>query len=133
MLVGERPIVGLTGGTPRGGMALDKALRAQGVSHRSERIVKETVGRALAAEPDDRFAAVDEFAARLRETVGRRLGPRPRPPPLPGKAGLLGGATGPAPGTRPLGLVGGRAPPLDPGRGAGHGVAKTSRGRHPRP
>ena len=116
MLVGEPPIVGLTGGTPRGGTALDKALRAQGVSHRSERIVKETVGRALAAEPDDRFAAVDEFAARLRETVGRRLVPRLRLPRLPWKAVLLGGATVAALGTAGVLLLGNRAPPLDPRR-----------------
>src|SRR5216110_4087835 len=69
MLVGEPPLVGLSGGTPRGGAALDTVLRAQRVSHRSERAVKETVARALAAEPDERFASVNEFAARLREAV----------------------------------------------------------------
>src|SRR5881296_3679852 len=76
MLVGEPPFLGLAGGTPRGGTALDTVLRAQRVSHRSERAVKETVARALAAEPDDRFASVAEFAAGLREAMGRRLIPR---------------------------------------------------------
>src|SRR5256712_4671725 len=71
MLVGEPPLVGLAGGTPRGGTALDKALRAQGVSHRSERIVKETVGRALAAEPDDRLAAGARVPASLRDGGSR--------------------------------------------------------------
>jgi len=37
MLVGEPPLVGLSGGTPRGGAALDTVLRAQRVSHRSRR------------------------------------------------------------------------------------------------
>src|SRR2546426_12436136 len=63
MLVGEPPFLGLAGGTPRGGTALDTVLRAQRVSHRSQRVVKETVARALAAEPGDRFASVDEVAA----------------------------------------------------------------------
>src|SRR2546430_14966093 len=83
MLVGEPPFLGLAGGTPRGGTALDTVLRAQRVSHRSQRVVKETVARALAAEPDDRFASVNEFAARLPEAVGRRLVPRLRAPPGP--------------------------------------------------
>jgi eukaryotic-like serine/threonine-protein kinase len=116
MLVGEPPIVGLTGGTPRGGAAVDKVLRAQRVSHRNERIVKETIGRALAAEPDDRFASVDEFAARLRETVGRRLVPRLRLPQLPWKAVLLGGATVATLGAASVVLLGKRAPRLDPRR-----------------
>src|SRR3989449_9233673 len=75
MLVGEAPILGLAGGAPRGGTALDKGLRAQRVSHRNERVGKETIARALAAEPDDRFASVNEFVARLREAVGPRLVP----------------------------------------------------------
>jgi eukaryotic-like serine/threonine-protein kinase len=116
MLVGEPPIVGLTGGTPRGSTAVDKVLRAQRVSHRNERIVKETIGRALAAEPDDRFASVAEFAARLRETVGRRLVPRLRLPQLPWKAVLLGGATVAALGAASVVFLGKRAPPLDPRR-----------------
>src|SRR5258708_986482 len=62
MLVGEAPFLGLTGGSPRGGTALDKVLRAQGVSHRSERAVKETVARALAPEPADRFPAAASLA-----------------------------------------------------------------------
>src|SRR3989475_1009680 len=85
MLVGEPPFLGLAAGTPRGGTALDTVLRAQRVSHRSERAVKETVARALAAEPDDRFASVSEFAARLREPAGRRLVPRLRLPQVPWK------------------------------------------------
>src|SRR6266705_3965426 len=116
MLVGEPPIVGLTGGTPRGSTAVDKVLRAQRVSHRNERIVKETIGRALAAEPDDRFASVSEFTARLREAVGRRLIPRLRLPQVRWKALLLGGATVAALGTASVVLLGKRAPALDPRR-----------------
>ena len=116
MLVGEPPIVGLSGGTPRGSTAVDKVLRAQRVSHRNERIVKETIGRALAAEPDDRFASVSEFTARLREAVGRRLIPRLRLPQVRWKALLLGGATVAALGTASVVLLGKRAPALDPRR-----------------
>ena len=116
MLVGEAPIVGLTGGTPRGGTALDKVLRAQGVSHRNERIVKETVARALAAEPNDRFGSVDEFVVRLREAVGRRLMPRLRLPHVRWKTVLLGGATVAALGAAVAILLGRRAPALDPRR-----------------
>jgi len=116
MLIGEAPIVGLTGGTPRGSTALDKVLRAQRVSHRAERVVKETIGRALAAEPDDRFASVSEFTARLREAVGRRLVPRLRLPQVRWKALLVGGATVAALATASVMLLGKRAPSLDPRR-----------------
>src|SRR6267142_4359080 len=115
MLVGEPPFLGLGGGT-RGGTALDKVLRAQRVSHRSERAVKETIARALAAEPDDRFSSVDEFAAGLREAVGRRLLPRLRLPRVRWQAVLLAGVTVAALGTATLVLRGRRAPPLDPRR-----------------
>src|SRR5438876_421385 len=71
MLVGEPPLVGLSGGTPRGGAVLDTVLQAQRVSHRSERLIKQTIGRALAAEPDERFASVDQFAASLRDVLSR--------------------------------------------------------------
>src|SRR2546426_11204726 len=80
MLVGEPPLVGLSGGTPRGGGPLRTVLRAQRVSHGSERLLEETIARALAAEPDDRFASVDEVAAGLREAGRRRPGPRLRLP-----------------------------------------------------
>src|SRR5258706_369618 len=91
MLVGEAPFLGLTGGSARGGTALDKVLRAQGVSHRSERAVKETVARARAPEPGDRFGSVDELATRLRDAVSRRL--VLRPPQARWKAALLGVVT----------------------------------------
>src|SRR3989442_1259318 len=116
MLVGEPPFLGLAGGTPRGGTALDTVLRAQRVSHRSERAVKETVARALAAEPDDRFASVNEFAARLREAAGPRLVPRLRLPPVPWKPVLLGGATVAVLVTAFAVLPRRRAPALDPRR-----------------
>src|SRR5437762_9929576 len=73
MRVGEPALVGLAGGTPRGGAVLDTVLQGQRVSHRSERLIKQTIGRALAAEPDERFASVDEFVASLRDVVS--LGP----------------------------------------------------------
>src|SRR5437867_8827622 len=116
MLVGEPPVLGLAGGTPRGGTALDRVLRAQRVGHRSERAVKETVARALAAEPDERFASVNEFAARLREAVGRRLVPRLRLPRVRWQAALLGGATAAALGTAAVVVLGKRPSALDPRR-----------------
>jgi len=115
-LVGEPPFLGLAGGTPRGGTALDRVLRAQRVSHRSERAVKQTVARALAAEPDDRFASVAEFAAGLREAMGRRLIPRWRLPQVHWQAVLLGGAAVAALGAAAVVLLGRRAPALDPRR-----------------
>src|SRR2546422_7807032 len=57
MLVGEPPLVGLAGGTPRGGAGVDTGLRAPRVGHPSERLVQETITRARAAEPGARFAS----------------------------------------------------------------------------
>ena len=114
MLVGEPPLVGLSGGTPRGGAALDTVLRAQRVSHRSERSIKETIGRALAAEADDRYASVDEFAAGLRDAASRR--PPLRLPRVGPRAVLLGGATAAVLATAGVLLLGNRAPALDPRR-----------------
>ncbi len=114
MLVGEAPFLGLTGGSPRGGTALDKVLRAQGVSHRTERAVKETVARALAPEPGDRFGSVDELSTRLREAVSRRL--VPRLPEARWKVALLGGVTLAALGLVAVALLGKRPPALDPRR-----------------
>ena len=116
MLVGEPPLVGLAGGTPRGGTALDTVLRAQRVSHRSERSIKETIAHALAAEPDDRYASVDQFASGLRDAVSRRPVLRLRLPRVGRKALLLGGATAAALGTAGVLLLGNRAPALDPRR-----------------
>jgi len=116
MLVGEPPILGLTGGKAHGGAALDAVLRAQRLSHHTERVVKETITRALAPEPADRFASVDQFAAGLRDAVSRRLVPRLRLPHLRWKAVLLGGATVAAIGTAGVVLLGRRAPALDPRR-----------------
>jgi len=114
MLVGEPPLVGFAGGTPRGGTALDTALRAHG--HRTERLVKETIARALAAEPDERFASVNDFAAALRDAVSRRPILRFRRPRLGWKAALLGGATAAALLTAGVLLLGKRARALDPRR-----------------
>ena len=116
MLVGEPPLVGLAGGTPHGGAPLDAVLRAQRVSHRTERLVKDTIARALAPEPDDRFASVDEFATGLREAVGRRLVPRLRLPRVRWKPLLLGGAAVAVLGTAFVVLLGRRPPALDPRR-----------------
>src|SRR3989454_3667060 len=62
MLVGEPPLVGLAGGTPRGGAALDTVLGGQRVGHRSERSNKETIAHPLAAEPGARYGSGDQFA-----------------------------------------------------------------------
>jgi serine/threonine-protein kinase len=116
MLVGEPPLVGLGGATPRGGTVLDTVLRAQRVSHRSERLVKETIARALAAEPDDRFPSVDEFAAGLRDAVSRRSVLRLPLPRVSRKAVLFGAATAAALGTAGVLLLGTRTPALNPRR-----------------
>ena len=116
MLVGEPPFLGLGGGTARGGTAVDRVLRAQRVGHSTERVVKETIARALAAEPDDRFASIDELVASLREAVGRRLIPRLRLPQVRWKAVLLGGATVAALGAAAVVMLGKRAPVLNPRR-----------------
>src|SRR5256884_133432 len=121
MLVGEPPLVGLAGGTPHGGAPLDAVLRAQRVSHRTERLVKDTIARALAPEPDARFASVDEFATGLREAVGRRLVPRLRLPRVRWKPLLLGGAAVAVLGTAFVGLLGRRPPAPDPRRVMGAG------------
>ena len=115
MLVGEAPLVGLAGGMPRGGAGLDTVLRAQRVSHRSERLIKQTIGRALATEPDDRFASVAELAASLRRVVSRRplFG---LPLPRLSRKVLLRGAAVAALGTAGVLLLGKRAPPLNPQR-----------------
>jgi len=112
MLVGEPPLLRLAGKTPHGGAALDAVLRAQRVSHRSERFVKEIITRALAPEPDDRFVSVDEFVARLREVLGGGL----RLPRVPWKAVLLLGAAAAAIGVVGAVILGRRAPALDPRR-----------------
>src|SRR5256885_7809621 len=80
MLVGEAPFLGLTGGSPRGGTALDKGLRAQGGSPRIERAGKETPAPALPPEARDRFRSVGEPSTRLPEAGCPRRGP---PPPRP--------------------------------------------------
>src|SRR5205823_11965608 len=82
----------------RGGAVLDTVLQGQRVSHRSERLIKQTIGRALAAEPDERFASVDEFVASLRDVVslGPVLGMRL---PRVSRKVVLGGATVAALGT----------------------------------
>ncbi len=116
MLVGQPPLVGLAGGTARGGAPLRTVLRAQRVSHGSERLLEETIARALAAEPDDRFASAAEFAAGLREAVRRRWLPRLRLPRVGWRSALLGGATAAAVGMASVVLLGKRAPALDPRR-----------------
>src|SRR3989442_8801628 len=116
MLVGEPPLVGLSGGTPRGGGPLRTVLRTQRVSHGSERLLEETIARALAADADDRFASVGEFAAGLREAVRRRSVPRLRLPRVGWRRALLGGATAAAVGMAGVVLLAKRAPALDPRR-----------------
>src|SRR5207244_122840 len=115
MLVGEPPLVGLASRTSRGGAALDTVLRAQRVSHRSERLIRQTIGRALAPEPDERFASVDEFVASLRDVVSRGPVLGMRLPRVSRKV-VLGGATVAVLGTAGVLLLGNRAPPLDPRR-----------------
>src|SRR5947207_3168399 len=74
------------------------------------------IARALAPEPDARFASVDEFATGLREAVGRRLVPRLRLPRVRWKPLLLGGTAVAVLGTAFVVLLGRRPPALDPRR-----------------
>src|SRR6266704_778861 len=85
MLVGQPPLLDVAEGSAPGRAALDDSLRAQRVGPRTARLIKETMSRALAAQPRDRFASVDDFAARLRGAVV---------PPLRVKASLVAGAAG---------------------------------------
>ncbi len=78
-------------------------------------MIKQTIGRALAPEPDDRFASVDELAASLGAVESRRPVLGVRLPRVSRKV-VLGGATVVALGIAGVLLLGNRAPPLDPRR-----------------
>jgi serine/threonine-protein kinase len=115
MLVGQPPLLDLAQGSAPARGTLEIALRKQGVSHQPGRLLRETVARALAAVPADRFDGVDDFVACLRVAVdsgaGASWGPR-----LNRKAVLLGGAAAVILGLAGVLLVAGRAPSLDPRR-----------------
>ncbi|HXF96583.1 MAG TPA: serine/threonine-protein kinase [Gemmatimonadales bacterium] len=113
MLVGQPPILDLAEGSAPGRAALDAALRARRVPARAARMVLETLGRALAAFPGDRFATVDDFAACLGEAMngrGRGWWAAARVPRVSRRAAILGGgavlglAAGLALFARPSGL-----------------------------
>ena len=88
MLVGQPPLLDVAEGSASGRAALDARLRAQGASPRSARLVREALSRALAAEPAERLASVDEFVTRLKAAVVR-LGERPWIPRVSRNASLL--------------------------------------------
>jgi serine/threonine-protein kinase len=115
LLCGQPPLLDLAEGSVPGRAALDAVLRAQGVGHVTARLLKEAMGRALAASPADRFASVDDFVASLRDATDRRaewLGGRV---PRPGrKAAIIGGAV--ILGAAGLALLAPRGAGLDPRR-----------------
>ncbi len=94
MLVGEPPLLDVAEGSAPGRAALETGLRAQGASPRTARLIKEAMSRALAAQPADRFANVDDFVARLHSAVVRPLGKRALIPRIRVKTALLAGAAG---------------------------------------
>jgi len=94
MLVGEPPLLDVAEGSAPGRAALEPGLRARGASPRTARLIKEAMSRALAAQPADRFASVDDFVARLQSAVVRPLGKRALIPRIRVKAALLAGAAG---------------------------------------
>lgn len=67
MVVGQPPLLDVAQGSTTGLGAFEAALRDQGVHARAVRFLKQTVARGLAALPADRFAQVEDFAARLKD------------------------------------------------------------------
>jgi serine/threonine-protein kinase len=67
MVVGQPPLLDVTAGPTAPLGSLEAVLRDQGVNARAVRFVKETLARALAALPADRFPRVDDFAACLKD------------------------------------------------------------------
>src|SRR2546422_439113 len=65
MLVGEPPLLELTGGSAPGGAALETRLRAQGASLHTARLIRNVLSRGLAALPADRFSSVADFLTAL--------------------------------------------------------------------
>ena len=122
MVVGQPPLLDVTQGSTARLGSLEAVLRDQGVNARAVRLVKETLARALAALPADRYARVEEFATCLRDLgdYERASGtwlPRIRHhAALAGAVGavLLVGAVGVGVLARPGG--GARRPRLDPKR-----------------
>ena len=92
MLVGEPPLLDVAEGSAPGRAALETGLRAQGASPRTARLIKEAMSRALAAQPADRFASVDDFVARLQSAVTRPLGKSALIPRIRVKTALLAAA-----------------------------------------
>src|SRR2546430_3199874 len=94
MLVSEPPLLDVAEGSAPGRAALETSLRAQGASPLTARLIKEAISRALAAQPADRFASVDDFVARLQSSVVRPLGKGALIPRIRVRAALLAGAAG---------------------------------------
>src|SRR3989442_15565971 len=80
MLVGEAPFLGLTGGSPRGGTALDQGPPAPGVSHRTERAAKETPAPPPPPGPRHPLRPGGELPPPPPPAGRRRRGPPPPPP-----------------------------------------------------
>ena len=85
MLVGEAPLLDLTHGHGLRPVALEIKLRAQSVSARTARLIRDAIFRGLAPEAAARFDSVDDFVASLRDAVARQWGPRAWIPRLSGR------------------------------------------------
>src|SRR6266545_4354855 len=114
--VGQPPLLDVAEGSAPGRAALETGLRAQGVNPRAARRIRETMSRALAAQPADRFPAVDQFAAALRGAVVRQPRKAGWIPRISVTASLLGGAAAVVLAGGVMVLVANRGRALDPRR-----------------
>ena len=113
-LCGQPPLLDLVEGSAPGRAALEVALRHQRVNPRTARMLKEAIGRALAASPADRFTSVADFVACLRDAMDLRRS-RAVLPRLTRKAALIATAVV-ALGAVGYAVVASRGPALDPRR-----------------
>ena len=116
LLVGQPPLLDVAEGSAPGRAALETSLRAQGANPRAARRIRETMSRALAAQPADRFPAVDQFAAALRGAVVRQPRKAGWIPRISVTASLLGGAAAVVLAGGVMVLVANRGRALDPRR-----------------
>ncbi|HEV2749995.1 MAG TPA: serine/threonine-protein kinase [Gemmatimonadales bacterium] len=120
MVVGQPPLLDVTAGSTAPLGSVEAVLRDQGANARAARLVKETLARALAALPADRYPSVDDFAACLKDLGDYERASGTWLPRIRHHAALVGavsavvlvGAVAGAVLLRP----GGRRPRLDPKR-----------------
>ena len=120
MVVGQPPLLDLAQGSTAQLGAFEAALRDRGANARIVRLVKEALARALAAQPADRFARVEDFATRLEDLADYERASGTWLPRIRHHAALIGAMSAVvlagvvAVGV--LGRPGGRRPRLDPRR-----------------